>query len=261
MEQDNLKKPFVKASNNIKYLAKNLLLNLNNLVDNLMYKISKIGDASNLRSRIISGLIMLIVGITAIYFSKALFFLLVISLVILMTSEWLEITKTAPKDDKKKWHLIGFFYILLPIFSVLQLREYDSDILFWMFAVIVATDTFAYFAGKNLGGPKLMPNVSPNKTWTGLAGGVVASIIIGFLSSFMFAGSALFFIFISAILSVLGQVSDLLESKVKRIFGVKDSGSIIPGHGGILDRFDAMVLVAPATLILVWIYSAEFMSK
>jgi phosphatidate cytidylyltransferase len=77
----------------------------------------------------------------------------------------------------------------------------------------------------------------------------------------MFAGSAIFFIFISAILSILSQVSDLMESKVKRIFGVKDSGSIIPGHGGILDRFDAMVLVAPVTLILVWIYSAEFISK
>jgi phosphatidate cytidylyltransferase len=77
----------------------------------------------------------------------------------------------------------------------------------------------------------------------------------------MFEGSIIFFIFISELLSILGQVSDLFESKVKRIFGVKDSGSIIPGHGGILDRFDAMVLVAPMTLLLVWSYSAEFISK
>jgi phosphatidate cytidylyltransferase len=182
-----------------------------------------------------------------------------------MSFEWVDLTKTAPKEERKKWHLIGFLYILLPIFSILTLRDYDlvsgSDILFWMFAIIVATDTFAYFAGKNFGGPKLMPSVSPSKTWSGIAGGVIASIIIGFLSSYMFAGSAIFFIFISALLSILGQASDLLESKVKRIFGVKDSGSIIPGHGGILDRFDAMVLVSPATLLLVWIYSAEFISK
>ncbi|MFT6219335.1 MAG: CDP-diglyceride synthetase [Myxococcota bacterium] len=261
MEKDNLKETLNKTGRKTKNLVKNFIQTIGNLIDNLIYKINKIDDYSNLKSRILSGVIMLAIGVSAIYFSKGLFFLLVISLAILMAFEWIDITKTAPKSEKQKWHLIGFLYILFPLYAALELREYGSDILFWMFAIIVATDTFAYFAGKNLGGPKLMPSVSPNKTWSGLAGGVVASIIIGFLSSFMFAGSAIFFIFISAILSILSQVSDLMESKVKRIFGVKDSGSIIPGHGGILDRFDAMVLVAPVTLILVWIYSAEFISK
>ena len=77
----------------------------------------------------------------------------------------------------------------------------------------------------------------------------------------MFSGSVFFFIFLSIILSLIEQGSDLLESKFKRIFGVKDSGSIIPGHGGVLDRFDGMMLVAPITLLLVWVYSGNFISK
>jgi phosphatidate cytidylyltransferase len=133
--------------------------------------------------------------------------------------------------------------------------------LLWMFAVICATDIFAYFAGKNFGGPKLMPSVSPNKTWAGLGGGVAASMIIGFLSSFMFSGGVFFFIFTSAFLAIVEQSSDLLESRFKRHFGVKDSGNIIPGHGGVLDRFDGMMLVAPTVLFLVWVYSESFFGK
>jgi phosphatidate cytidylyltransferase len=257
MEKDN----FTKTVNNLGESACGFAKQGIGLLDKLVERISKFDDSSDLRNRIVSGIVMIVLGVLAICFFKSLFFLLIITITILMTSEWLELTKTAPMADKRKWRLTGFIYILLPMFSVLKLREDDYHILLWMFAVIVATDTFAYFAGKNFGGPKLMPKVSPNKTWAGLAGGVAASMIIGFLSSFMFVGGILFFIFTSAILSVIEQGSDLLESKFKRTFGVKDSGSIIPGHGGILDRFDGMMLVAPTVLFLVWFYSENFASK
>ncbi len=262
MVKDNLKKTlnnFSKKACDFAKQATNLLDKL--ALDKLAEKVSKFDDPSNLKTRVISGAVMLLLGILAICFSKGLFFLLMIAITILMTSEWLELTKSAPISDKRKWHLIGFIYILLPIFAVLKLRENDYHILLWMFAVICATDIFAYFAGKNFGGPKLMPKVSPNKTWAGLVGGVVASMIIGFMSSSMFAGSIFFFIFISAILSLIEQGSDLLESKFKRIFGVKDSGNIIPGHGGILDRFDGLMLVAPSVLFLVWVCSENFVSN
>ena len=257
MEKDNLKKTF----NNFGETALGFTKQATNLLDKLVERLSKFDDSSNLKTRVISGIVMLLIGLTAICFFKGLFFLLVIAVTILMTFEWLELTKAAPMADKQKWHLIGFVYILFPMFAVLKLRENDSNILLWMFAVICATDIFAYFAGKNFGGPKLMPAVSPNKTWAGLAGGVIASMIIGFLSSFMFSGSVFFFIFISAFLSLIEQGSDLLESKFKRTFGVKDSGNIIPGHGGILDRLDGMMLVAPTVLFLVWFYSENFVSK
>ena len=255
MEKGN----FNKAAHKIDIKANGFIKKANNLLDKLVNKMSKFDDDYNLRTRTISGLVMFIFGFLAICFFKGLFFLLVIAVTILMTFEWLELTKEA--DNKQKWHLIGFVYILLPMFSVLKLREIDRNVLLWMFAVICATDVFAYFAGKNFGGPKLMPKVSPNKTWAGLAGGVFASMIIGFLSSFMFSGSILFFVLISALLSLIEQGSDLLESKFKRIFGVKDSGKIIPGHGGILDRLDGLMLVAPIVLFLVWIYSGSFFAK
>jgi phosphatidate cytidylyltransferase len=127
-----------------------------------------------------------------------------------------------------------------------------------MFAIIWSTDIFAFFAGKILGGAKLAPKISPNKTWSGLFGGVIASMAIGFMSSFMFSGGVLFFIFLSALLSIVEQISDLLESKFKRIFGVKDSSNIIPGHGGVLDRMDGMMLVAPLVLFLVTISPSSF---
>ncbi len=257
MEKDNLKKTL----NHFGETALGFGKQAGGFVDKIVARLSQFDDSSNLRTRVVSGIIMIVVGLLAICFFKGLFFLLAIAVTILMTFEWLELTKNAPAADKQKWHFIGFIYILLPMFSVLKLREIDSHILLWMFAVICSTDIFAYFAGKNFGGPKLMPQVSPNKTWAGLAGGVAASIIIGFLSSFMFSGGIFFFVFLSATLSLIEQGSDLLESKFKRIFGVKDSGNIIPGHGGILDRLDGMVLVAPTVLLLVWIYSENFSTK
>jgi phosphatidate cytidylyltransferase len=261
MEKDNFIKTFDSLTKAASGATSGFAKNGVSLLDKLVAKISEFDDSSNLRTRVISGIVMIVVGILAICFFKGLFFLLVIAITILMTFEWLELTKTAPSVDKQKWNLIGFVYILFPMFAVLKLREDDYHILLWMFAVIAATDIFAYFAGKNFGGPKLMPLVSPNKTWAGLAGGVAASTIIGFLSSFMFEGSILFFMLISAILSIIEQISDLIESKFKRIFGVKDSGNIIPGHGGVLDRFDGMMLVAPTVLFLVWFCSESFVSK
>lgn len=208
----------------------------------------------NTKQRVVTSIILLPIAIYAIFFSKPLFMILAITITILMAWEWMNITKSATEaKEKKKWQLIGFFYILIPIYAVIEIRFKNIDILFWMFAVIWATDIFAFFSGKILGGPKLAPTISPNKTWSGLIGGIIASVAIGLLSSFMFKGGILFFMFFSMILSILEQVSDLLESKIKRIFNVKDSGNIIPGHGGVLDRLDGMMLVAPFVLLLTYI--------
>jgi len=261
MEKDNFKKTFNHITENISETAQGFGKKTGNFLDKIVERMSQFDDSSNLKTRIISGIVMFLLGFLSICFFKGLFFLLVVSIAILMTFEWIELTKTASDNDKRKWQLIGFAYILLPLFSVLKLREANVGVLVWMFAIICATDIFAYFAGKHFAGPKLMPSISPNKTWSGLAGGIVASIVIGFLSSFMFQGSIFFFIFMSAFLSVLEQGSDLLESKFKRTFGVKDSGNIIPGHGGILDRLDGLMLVAPMVLLLVWTYSESFTIK
>ncbi len=243
-----------KVRNGINDFMSSFLQRFDKFLDLVVSKMGNVNGSPDLKKRIVSAAILLVLAIYAIYYSKGLFFLLVIAATILMAFEWLELTKSAA--DQQKWRLIGFFYILIPVWSILKLRDLNEDILLWMFLVIWSTDIFAYFAGRNFGGVKLAPTISPNKTWSGLAGGVFASMVIGFLSSFMFvSGNIFFFIIVSGLLAGLEQLSDLLESKFKRIFGVKDSGAIIPGHGGVLDRLDGLMLVAPTVLILVFVYS------
>ncbi len=238
-----------------KSLAKTLSF-ANNLVEKIIAKVDQVAPSQENRNRVISAIVLIPLAVYAIYFSQSLFFFITIILTILMTAEWLNLIKTA--KDQDKWQLIGLAYIAIPIFCVIKLRMISSDILLWMFAVIWATDIFAFFSGKTFGGPKLAPEISPNKTWSGLAGGVVASMIIGFLSSFMFSGGVFFFVFLSALLAVIEQAGDLLESKFKRLFGVKDSGTIIPGHGGVLDRLDGMMFTAPAVLFFITIFADKF---
>jgi phosphatidate cytidylyltransferase len=226
------------------------------LFNKLISYVHFLDPKDNTKQRVVSSIILIPLAVYAIFFSKSVFIFIAIALAILMTIEWLDIVKTA--KDQKKWRIIGFFYILIPIYAVIKIRLYDADVLLWMFAVIWATDIFAFFAGRSFGGPKLAPSISPNKTWSGLAGGVIASMLIGFMSSFMFQGGVLFFVFISLFIALLEQASDLFESKIKRIFGVKDSGNIIPGHGGVLDRLDGMMFVAPLVLFLISVFPHKF---
>lgn len=260
MENDKIKKTLHNANNFTKHFTNNFIGNANGWLDKFLEKLRQFDDSSDLRTRVISALILVPLAIAAISFFKGLFFLFVVAITILMTYEWLELIKSA--EDQQKWRLIGLVYILIPMTAVLKLREIDSGILLWMFAIVWTTDIFAYFTGKKFGVAKLMPTISPNKTWAGLGGGVAASMAIGFLSSFMFTpGNIFFFTVVSGILALIEQGSDLLESKFKRTFGVKDTGNIIPGHGGVLDRLDGVMLVAPTVLLLVWIYSEKFFAK
>ncbi|MBU6140532.1 MAG: phosphatidate cytidylyltransferase [Proteobacteria bacterium] len=226
------------------------------LLNKLIAHVHFLEPRENTKQRVISSMVMIPLALYAIFYSANFFIFLFIAIAMMMTVEWLDMIRR--EENQTKWRTIGLFYILIPIYSVIKIRMIDSNILFWMFAVIWATDIFAFFAGRSLGGPKIAPNISPNKTWSGLAGGLIASMIIGLLSSFMFKGGILFFLVASIFLSLLEQASDLLESKFKRIFGVKDSGNLIPGHGGVLDRLDGMMLVAPMVLFLIAVFPSRF---
>jgi len=212
---------------------------------------------SNLRDRIISSIILIPIAVTAIFYSISLYILLSLILVFLMTLEWNNITQNA--KSKRNWQILGFIYIIFPIYCAVMLRQINPYILLWMFFIIWTTDIFAYFFGKYLKGPKLAKKISPNKTWTGLFGGVIASTMLGIVTSFIFPGNILFFVIFSVILSIIEQISDLCESKIKRIFNVKDSGTIIPGHGGVIDRMDGMVFVAPTTYLVVILAPHNFL--
>lgn len=146
----------------------------------------------------------------------------------------------------------GVLYAGLPALALVALREHPSHGMlytFWAMALVWACDTGAYFAGRAIGGPKLAPLISPNKTWAGFFGGVAtagafaALLVIGF-------GLPVILALATPFLAMLAQVGDLFESHLKRCAGVKDSGNLLPGHGGILDRLDGLVAVAPFAALL-----------
>ena len=115
-------------------------------------KLKSCAPKSNIGQRILSSAILLLIAIYAIYFSKTIFLILVIGLTILISFEWLEIVRSS--DNQRKWRLIGFFYILIPIWSILEIRNINPNILLWMFSIIWTTDIAAYFVGKNFQGPE-----------------------------------------------------------------------------------------------------------
>ncbi len=143
----------------------------------------------------------------------------------------------------------GFFYIGMTLLILIGLRR-ESPVgwheLVYLFAVVWGTDTAAYIFGRLIGGPKLVPSISPNKTWAGSIGGLIGGIIAGEIANFYLLHHSIMATFVlAALFAIATQLGDLLESALKRRFQVKDSGWFIPGHGGILDRIDGLLLAAP----------------
>ncbi|MBF8964466.1 CDP-archaeol synthase [Pontibacter sp. FD36] len=146
--------------------------------------------------------------------------------------------------------ILGVLYIAVP-FSLLQLLGYLEGEYRWqpilgLMLLIWSSDTGAYIAGKNFGRNKLFERISPGKTWEGWAGGTIMTVLVGWLLSVFFHDLELYqWIGVAIIVSVFGVLGDLVESLLKRSLGVKDSGTLLPGHGGILDRFDSLILAVP----------------
>jgi len=144
----------------------------------------------------------------------------------------------------------GLAYVGIPAFALVSLSWVWEALVFWVFVVTWATDIFAYFAGRAIGGPKLAPRISPNKTWAGLVGGMAGAAACGWLLATWFQMEP-FFLWAGAAMGLIAQAGDLFESWVKRRAGVKDSGTLLPGHGGVLDRLDGLLAVAIATALLL----------
>ncbi len=149
----------------------------------------------------------------------------------------------------------GFFYVVVPAFALVVMNWLSVaavGLVFWVLVVTWATDIFAYFAGRTIGGPKLAPRISPNKTWAGLAGGVAGAAAFGWLTAW-YAELGGPFLWIGGAMCLVAQMGDLYESWEKRRAGIKDSGTLLPGHGGVLDRLDGLLAVSVATMaILLW---------
>jgi phosphatidate cytidylyltransferase len=154
----------------------------------------------------------------------------------------------------------GIAYLGLPATALVWLRMHEGggsiDVI-WLLLVVWATDCLAYFTGRGIGGPKLAPQISPSKTWAGLIGGVAGAAIVGGGVSLGLGAAGLAPTLLAAILAVISQVGDLFESHLKRRAGVKDSGALIPGHGGVLDRVDGLLFAAPVYMMAVALMGIE----
>lgn len=142
---------------------------------------------------------------------------------------------------------VSAFYVGMGFYYLIEARMNGLDYLLFIFFLIWATDSGAYFVGRSIGKRKLWPVISPNKTIEGALGGVVIALIVAVVFQLVhpFDFSMIAIIFIALLISVAGQIGDLVESAFKRHYGVKDSGKLMPGHGGVLDRLDSMIFVLP----------------
>jgi len=167
----------------------------------------------------------------------------------LMVAEWTRLTRGRPLV-----RLSAYVYALAALLALLWLRhqpEMGRETVIWIVACTWATDIGAYFVGASVGGAKLAPRISPSKTWSGLIGGMACAAAVSASLGLAFGlGSSFPLALIGACLAVVGQIGDLAESAVKRGAGVKDSGSLIPGHGGLLDRVDGLVAILVVVAIV-----------
>lgn len=214
-------------------------------------------DKQNLLKRSISGLALAIIFLISIFLYRPIFYILIYIVAALMLFEWYNMTQNA---EKNIYNFIGQILITIPVSSVLIISSIDTQgwVLLTLFMCISVVDIMAMFGGKLIGGIKLAPKISPNKTISGLLTGITSAciainlltLIPGYQLPGMLDKNRFFLSLYILLLGIIAQTSDLLVSCFKRKFKIKDTGTIIPGHGGALDRFDSIILTAPLVLLL-----------
>ncbi|MCX7337796.1 MAG: CDP-archaeol synthase [Alphaproteobacteria bacterium] len=225
-----------------------------------MEQISVLKDKGNeLRLRVISALVAIPAVIFVTYQGPPLFDVMVLMALFGLFKEWSQIPPLYSTTPLYRFLLStgGYIYLSLSIFIMLILAKRGIEgrlLILWLFCLVWATDIGAYFTGRFLKGPKLAPKISPNKTWSGFVGGILGATIVTVILEPYFKISPLFPtspMLTAFILSVSAHMGDLLESYIKRRAGIKDSGNLIPGHGGLLDRLDSLLLVSLITGLLL----------
>lgn len=198
---------------------------------------------SELTQRVISASVMAVAAIAIAWYGSWPFALVWCVLAAAVAYEWGRIVRTG--NGSVQWLVTGLVYAALLALCTILVRGQGSlgfVAILYMFAVVWMTDIGAYFAGRTFGGPKFAPTISPKKTWSGVIGGLAAGTLCS-LAVLKFAGIAIApaHVILSLILGITVVFGDLFESFLKRRFGVKDAGSLIPGHGGFLDRLDGFI--------------------
>lgn len=211
-------------------------------------------NMASLQKRTVSALILIPIVIALVFYGGWPFAAMVAAALLITVYEWVGLSRRLKRP--LFYGALGSVYIIWTYYSFFMLSHIFGAMAIILFMSMVwASDIGAYFAGKFIGGPKLAPKLSPNKTWAGLVGAMVFPALtwlgLSYSLSFFISPTSsiennIFMFAMAMIFGVICQVGDLLVSNVKRHADVKDTGNLIPGHGGILDRIDAMMLAAPA---------------
>ncbi|WP_374525501.1 phosphatidate cytidylyltransferase [Sphingopyxis sp.] len=201
---------------------------------------------SDLWTRIGSALVLFAIAGTALWFGGIAFGLLLLVGGALVVVEWLALVRGMPLGGGAKMllNILGPLAILGAMAGLWFIRDHlGMTAALWVFGMVWATDIGAYFAGRAFGGARLAPKISPSKTWSGLIGGMIAALVVG--STIADRGGITGVpLWIGLAMGLVAQLGDLGESWMKRRAGVKDSGKLIPGHGGLFDRVDGLLPVA-----------------
>lgn len=201
---------------------------------------------SDLWVRLVSAIILFAIAGAALWFGGIAFGLLLLVGGALVLVEWFQLVKamTLGGGGKTAFHILGPILVLGAMAGLWFVRDHlGMTAALWVFDMVWATDIGAYFAGRAFGGARLAPKISPSKTWSGLFGGMVAALIASATIGDR-AGIVGVPLWIGLFMGLLAQLGDLAQSWMKRRAGVKDSGKLIPGHGGLFDRVDGVLPVA-----------------
>jgi phosphatidate cytidylyltransferase len=201
---------------------------------------------SDLWVRLASAIILFVIAGTALWFGGIAFGLLLLVGGALVLVEWFQLVKamTLGSGARAALHVLGPVLVLGAMAGLWFVRDHlGMTAALWVFGMVWATDIGAYFAGRAFGGARLAPKISPSKTWSGLFGGMVAALIASATIGDR-AGIVGVPLWIGLFMGLLAQLGDLAQSWMKRRAGVKDSGKLIPGHGGLFDRVDGVLPVA-----------------
>ena len=202
--------------------------------------------------RVASAVVLAPVGLAAVWWGGLAWDGLILIVTFGMAREWAAMMHRRHLGRGQAF-LTGLCYIGPASVALIWMRadpEFGLGRVLFGVLVVWASDIGAYAAGRLFGGPRLAPVISPGKTWSGAVGGLVSAMAVGLAASLIDSDAPVHAMLSAGMLGLAAQLGDLLESAFKRYFGVKDSGTLIPGHGGLLDRLDGMLLAAPLAAIL-----------
>ena len=199
----------------------------------------------NLSVRLASSLVLAPLALATAWFGGAVFVIFWAGAALIIGWEWIKLV--APARDPLPWRVAGVIYAAVVFMAPVLLRADVNNgfvALVFLFAIVWMTDIMGYVVGRALGGPKLWPAVSPNKTRSGAIGGMAGALAAGIVIAAALSLALLPIAILSVILSMMAQAGDLFESAIKRRFGAKDTSHLIPGHGGLMDRLDGFITAA-----------------